>query len=384
MSLPKDTITVSPAMDTSNSSPSVSTAAIELTISTEQNTIATFNFIFNVCIDGILCLLGYFGNIMTILVLHKDNRRTSNSTLLQALAVLDCMFLTYVVLYVVLRSIHSYTGVLQGYADINAYIVAIVLPFGWTSQTATIWLVMLLAIDRFLIVSYPLKAKIFGRPKTARYSIIIMTIFAVLFNSPRWVHYYFVAFKTGIRSNVTFVSHMSFELEGWNEEIYSKIYHIGLTIVFLFIIPLLVLIILNNKLIINIRKATKSRQAMTQGSSEGKSSSSTNVTRMMVIIISIFILCELPDFIASVIAVAKFEVDPVIYAYYAPVKEMLLVLNSSINFYLYCIFYKQFRQTLRVMLGYSSGNAKPPSTTLQSAIAVETSLASTTDTTTIN
>ena len=117
-----------------------------------------YNFIINVCINGLLCLFGYFGNIMTIIVLHKDKVKTSNSVLLQALAVFDSCLLVPVVLYVILRSIYPYTGALKAYYDKSPHIIAFTMPFGWTSQTATIWMVVLVALDRYIIVSQPLKS----------------------------------------------------------------------------------------------------------------------------------------------------------------------------------------------------------------------------------
>ena len=104
-----------------------------------------YNFFVNVYIDGLLCILGYFGNILTIVVLQRDKVRTSNAVFLQALAVFDSMFLTYVVFYVVLRSIPPYTGYLQGYAAINAYIVTIFFFFEtvyfsiWTDLKLKVW-----------------------------------------------------------------------------------------------------------------------------------------------------------------------------------------------------------------------------------------------------
>ena len=81
-----------------------------------------------------------------------------------------------------------------------------------------------------------------------------------------------------------------------------------------------------------------------------QSASNTNVNLMMVIIITIFLICRFPDFVASIIGAGDFQVDPTAYAYYAGIGNTLLNLNSSVNFYLYCLFYKRFRKTLGQIL----------------------------------
>ena len=305
-----------------------------------------YSFIVNVCVNGAFCLFGYFGNIMTIVVLQKDTVKTSNCVLLQALAFFDSCFLVYVVLYVVLRSVYPFTGSLRNYYDAGPYFVAFVLPFGWTSQTATIWMVVLIALDRCIIVSQPLKSAIICTPKNAKKSVLFVALAAILFNAPRWPHYYRVSFpEESTNLSSTFVSHVAFDSNLWNQDLYRKIYHISFTFIFLFIIPFALLITLNTKLIITLKKAQTLRARMTNKTIK-QPVANTNVNLMMVIIITTFLICELPDFVAGIIGAGEFKVDATTYNYYAGIKESLLVLNSSINFYLYCLFYKRFRKTL--------------------------------------
>ena len=311
-----------------------------------SDTLRLYSFIINVCINGAFCLFGYFGNIMTIIVLQKDKIKTSNSVLLQGLAFFDSCFLLYAVLYVVLRSVCPFTGDLKDYHDKSPYFIAFVLPFGWTSQTATIWMVVLIALDRYIIVSQPLKSNIICTPKNAKKCVVFVTTATVLFNAPRWPHYYQVGFpeESSNNSASTFVSHVTFNSSLWNPDLYQKIYHISLTFIFLFIIPFSLLMVFNIKLITTLKKAQRMRASMT--SQPTKQSANTNVNLMMVIIITTFLICELPDFVAAIIGAGQFKIDETHYKYYARVKESLLVLNSSINFYLYCLFYKRFRKTL--------------------------------------
>lgn len=180
------------------------------TTNADKTTLELFNYIMNVYVDGSLCVFGYTGNLLAFLTFQKDSTTTSNTILLQSMAVADCCFLTYVMLYVVLRSIYPYTGTVHFIHDINSYIVATVLPFGWTAQTLTIWLVLMMAIDRYIVVSYPLKATIWNTATNAKKAVLFVSVAATVFNIPRWIHYYYVSFgNEATSSNSTFISHTS-------------------------------------------------------------------------------------------------------------------------------------------------------------------------------
>ncbi|ELU00313.1 hypothetical protein CAPTEDRAFT_217696 [Capitella teleta] len=318
----------------------VTTIAIESSV-VIKTTMEHFNFYMNVVVDGLLCLFGIVGNALTILVVQREKKTTSNAVMLQALALVDSCFLMYVVVYVVLRSIPSYTGYFNEIKDAESYIIAFVLPFGWTSQTATIWMVMVMAVDRYLIVGHPLKASLWCTASNAKKASAAVVIASILFNAVRWPRYYFVSQQT---ANSTFVSHLSADIKGWHEDLYRSIYHLGLTIVLVFIVPLGVIIIVNIWLITAIKKAMEHRISMTQGQ-PSKKDASLNVTIMMIILISVFVICQMPDFIAGIIAAGNFQIDGVIYKYYAGVKEALLAFNSACNFYLYLIFNRNMRNT---------------------------------------
>lgn len=307
---------------------------------------AKFSSAINIYVDGVLCLAGYVGNLLTVLVLSRQ-KRTSNSTLLQGLAVVDSCFLTYVLLYVVMRSAGAFDDV------VNAYIVAFVLPFGWTAQTAGIWMVVVIAADRYIVVWKPLRATQYCTAHNARRAVVAVATAAVLFNVVRWPRYYLVAFYS--QQNTTFVSHLDAAIANWDERLYRLLYHISLTLFFLFLLPLSCVIALNARLVYHVKRALRQRRELCAsnngGGGGGAEENSLNLTKMLVIMIAVFAVCQLPDFVASIIGAGQLQIPPAIYEYYAAIKEAMLVLNAAINFYLYCLFYRRFRHSLAVMFG---------------------------------
>ena len=307
------------------------------TFTDEDPKLAYFRYITGFYISGCLCLIGLVGNFLILLVLYKDRKKTSNTVFLQALAVFDSGLLIAEIL-VHLLVFHGYTGYLP-WVESPWYLFLIITP-GWTAQTCCIWTVMLMTIDRYLIVSYPLKSAAWCTPKNARISVIVLTVTSVLFNAPRWPYYYLVIFQKTESSSEVYVSHQEATIAGFDEDLYRQVYHISLSMVFLFILPLLIIITLNIRLIYHVRQAIKQRQAMTQNPSK-TSNQSLNITIMMVIVITVFVICQMPDFIASLIGSGAFKVDKITYGYYAGYKEILLIFNSAVNFFLYMIFFRR-------------------------------------------
>ena len=83
------------------------------------------------------------------------------------------------------------------------------------------------------------------------------------------------------------------------------------------------------------------------------SSQEKNITNIIIIIIMVVILCHTPDRVLTVFkAIQKPEdkqcPDPLIYA--SHFCNLLIVVNSSANFVIYCIFRRRFRRILCSLL----------------------------------
>ena len=309
-----------------------------------EEALRILNLVVNVFIDGLLCLLGYVGNILAIYVLSRDRARNSNTLFMQVLAGYDILFLTHTMLYTVLRSVYLTTGHLKGYHRISPYIVAFDLPFGWIAQTGTIWFTTILAADRYVAISRPFKALTLCTLQNAKRVTIGLSISALLFNVPRFFYYFKVALHSN--NNSTFIAHVKIELPGFDADLYRYIYHIGLTFIFLYIVPLTSLSILNAKLIKTLRVARRARKHISINRRSSLTKQNTTVTLNLVIVITKFIVCETPDFISSMMGAIPLTAYHSEYKMFNTIKEMLLVFNSAVNFYIYCKFNTRFRENL--------------------------------------
>ena len=121
------------------------------------------------------------------------------------------------------------------------------------------------------------------------------------------------------------------------------IYHVTLNYLLVYLIPIGVLFILNIKLIRELKKAQKRHAEKTQQKEENRNMHMA-VTLNIIVLVSVFLLCQTPDVVLLVLISedSKLDLHTMWTAYY--VKIFLLSLNASTNFLIYCVFYREFRQ----------------------------------------
>jgi len=146
--------------------------------------------------------------------------------------------------------------------------------------------------------------------------------------------------------------------------------------------PLAALVVLNSRLVTTLRRQKRwrrSRQAvMTSRLSAWRRE---NVTAMLVTVVTVFIICELPDpALRLVYATIQLTSDPsddllLTLRYVNTITNALLAFNSSINFIIYFLVGRTFRRVFISSLGCRSrsGRRRLTTTTINSAAADEAS-----------
>ena len=115
-----------------------------------------YNIIFvGLLILGIIAVFGLIGNSLTFVVFWKGNFKSSTSFLFLSLAIIDsAVLLTAFTFHT--ASFDYLTASLP--SDLSVYLAVSTYPLHSTAITATAWMTVLVAVNRYIIVCIPLRA----------------------------------------------------------------------------------------------------------------------------------------------------------------------------------------------------------------------------------
>ena len=214
-----------------------------------------------------------------------------------------------------------------------------------------IWMVVLVTVNRFIAVCKPLHAARLCSIRNVRLQIVGVFVFVVLFNIPRCFEY--IPVNVNVTSHENGSSFEQTEVDVGLKEYpaYFLLYSGVASLMFTFVIPLGLVIVLNVRLMLELRRAKKSRSNMV----DGVSAQENNITKVVVILILTFIVCEAPAGIKNIVVfhfVFINDDEDVSSVFCSSLKitgicNLLVTTNSSVNFAIYCLLRRKFRKELR-------------------------------------
>lgn len=211
------------------------------------------------------------------------------------------------------------------------YYIAIVYPMALISQTGSVWTTCLITAERYFAVCHPIKMRTIMTQSKAIWAVCLVSISAIIYNIPR-----FYEVKTETINGIKIVIQTDLR----KDPVYYKLYFIFAYFVLMYIIPLSVLSLANVKIYRAIKRANQYRASLTN-----HEESELNIASMLVLLVSIFLACNAPAFLVNVLELIDKNHDAFKIA--TQVSNLLICVNSSVNFVIYCIFGKKFRQKLR-------------------------------------
>lgn len=278
----------------------------------------------------IICIIGLTGNIFILVVLGQKAMQTSTNVFLSALAVSDIIKLVNDFLYfltVLLQATDPSAGNKAfGYLYPYAHFI-----FNM-SVCVSSWLTVSVALERYILVCHPTRAK--GLTSIPRAKIIsticfiCMTAIAI----PSALRYKTVTVI--IESGDKNVSSLDVKLTPlWQNQTFVVAYN-WLQSLLRSIIPLFILVF-TSAFIINALRKTRANKRM---------ASRNKITIMLIIVIIFFLICIIPDAVMSAFFNLGYtESENYLVKGVREITDMLLGVNAAINFELYLIFNKLFR-----------------------------------------
>ncbi|KAK2172070.1 hypothetical protein NP493_995g00095 [Ridgeia piscesae] len=270
---------------------------------------------------GSLCLVGLAGNITSLFVLRRHNAETGTLFLLECLAVSDALLLLCSLVVYSLAPILKYThSFYNEWESARVY----VWPFALMAHTTTVWLTVLVSVTRYRTICSK-------TVKMAAPQPIAASSLPELTSSP-----------TNATATPLAVPSVK-PLNVGDNRVYQIVYSNILYYPVMYVVPLLLLAFLNYKLVNVVRIIRQRKRLLTSCQRQG----SDHITGCVIMIVFVFICCQTPALVNQIFwAVTTPEERGCgrFHYYYTRISDVLVVLNSSGNFLIYCLFGKTFRK----------------------------------------
>ncbi|ELT95205.1 hypothetical protein CAPTEDRAFT_154663 [Capitella teleta] len=294
-------------------------------------------------------------NSLVCLVLIKKHMRTPTNVMLLAMAVSD--MLTGV--WSVPCFIYFYT--LGHYHDW--------VPYDWCMpylvlyeymptvfHTASIWLTVALAVQRYIYVCHSMKAKRWCTIPNAIKGVLLIYALAFASQINRFVENDFLPISVYSTVNSSkLVQACQIELIGFVQQhdvVYFSIYWWS-RVIFIHLIPCTSLVILNSLLICTMKKAQRRRDQLLKQNRKSESrrlQESNCTTAMLVTVVGVFLLVEFPLAVFFILMIFENTFNVVLINDNIRHEASLFInlailLSYPINFFIYCGMSRQFRET---------------------------------------
>lgn len=315
---------------------------LDLSVCAQLERYKRFRLVMDVFVMGALILAGLTGNTLAVLVIRADNMNNTVSYLLQALAMADNAYLAACIFMQTLKALCECTDWVPSLAATYPYLEPYVWPCASIAQTTTVWLVVLVTLDRYIAICRPFDTTALCTTQRARRAVGVVVVLAVLYNIPRFFEHQTQLVQEYCHNTTRLITvHSALR----QDPIYFIVYKTSLYFVFRVVVPIGTLTVLNTRLIFALRGATRSHAALTRTAPPHNADA---FTRILVVVVSVFIICELPSFIVrTIVTVRSFTGIRINVWYYATLANVMLTVNSSVNCLIYCISGRRFRKVLR-------------------------------------
>ncbi|KAK2139584.1 hypothetical protein LSH36_1709g00000 [Paralvinella palmiformis] len=316
----------------------------------------------------VICSVGISGNVLNLIVLTRKRfcapmgklERSANLGL-TALALSDMMFCVAVLPNVFLTEENREVAAapprgrhllmlyyrIYGISCINLFLM-----------TST-WLIVALAIERYIVLYYPLKAKWLLSLKRTKVILVLIHVISALLTLPYFLHLRVtrcVGLDGLARHEILPRWRAPHSLGG----LASNIYILHIWPVVAVFLPLLVLFICNIRLVQGLRNVPTTRRLKCPG--QKIRDVNTRITLTLIIIVATALILVTPSEILKVINPYKRWGSW--GAVVASIANLLQSVNFAFNFVLYCAIDRNFRQICRnVVLGYCRPRSAIPGET---------------------
>ena len=312
----------------------------------------------------IISLFGVIGNSLCIVVFWPDRKKSATTLLLLQLAVIDTLVL---VIWSFCLMVYAMIFYMKSPLDTAIKLYPYVKKYGWAIgnmiQMIACWLIVYITVQRYVAVCHPHKMRLVGSTRMAWVQLAVLVTVSILFNIPRLMEVDIV-----VREDRVGVV----DTEIVSNEAYI-LYYQGIAYYMIqFVIPVTLLVFFTVSLSRQLIKSTMkvkiqpnphqlsatpgasntaaSAKIAAPGGSKDQASkgqaSKDDVILAVIVVDIVFIFCQLLNPIRRIavnLVPADQQACGTPYYYFSPLTGMGIILNSAVNFLIFCLFGKGFR-----------------------------------------
>jgi hypothetical protein len=294
-------------------------------------------FVTTKIVPPIIITIGIIGNILSFLVLRKRKyAEQSTFVYLRALTFFDSFTLLVYSFQRYLLKLFPDEFWKNGDIFCKEYMFV-----AYLTMSISHWTLVLMTVDRFIAVVYPLKWTNLCTPRRSKTILVAMTIITVLFHAQQFLRVAnqeanVMRFKCPFDYTIVPLDYESIFLYKF--------------VVLVFYIPLFSLLILNVLIVFNVRKRGKEKKKRLVSVRRGQE---RQMNVMLLLVTSVFTMAVTPytldhffwDMIMPDLENQSFfrELRHVLYE----IAHVCIMINPAANFYLYCLGCHKFRNDLK-------------------------------------
>lgn len=299
----------------------------------EINSNSLSDFIIYGVLVNLISLFGIIGNSISMIILSRPQMKSSINYLLIGLARCDTVLLIISILIYGLPAIYTYTGALFQYKFIiYPKIIRYLFPLSCIAQIVTVYLTLTVTLERYIAVCHPLKARSFCTYGRAQVAVLVIVIFAFIYNLPKFWEID-VYTERHWKYNVTV--YCIFPTEMRSNEYYITLYIHWMYFFVYYMFPFIALMIFNMAIYRRVRKANRDLQQLSRHQRR-----EIGLATMLLCVVVVFLICNILP-LASNIHETFIEDPP---HWMVQMGNLLVTINSSINFIIYVIFGRKFKR----------------------------------------
>lgn len=303
----------------------------------DMETAKKMHFITSVVIGIIFFVLGSVGNILSIVIWLRKPLRSSTGTYLIGLAIADIGVLFFFFITDSIKMLHTELDHNYSYAVFFSFIGY---PIFFLFVILSIWFTVGVTVDRYIQVCWIAQAKALCNQKRALIGLGIIALLCFIINIPHFNTYKPVSEEERNDSDPAIVFTEFGETHG------SQMYEFWVHCMFLVLVPVVTIFILNMLIICQVRKVNKQMESKRGDFGKSKArKSEAQMTKLLLTVTFTFLILIAFQCIVQCFFMLKAGNKKIVSEAYA-IAKLGIVINSSINFLLYCVSGKRFRKEL--------------------------------------